>query len=122
MPKKADNTIKAYREIMKGITLEEIIFPSLQSNADKYRKFCKFCHLTYNDSFFQLISKQLLLQQISKTAVDATSYDELQFGRAVVNGLALYEEMFKKYSLEFESKYMPRKDEFDNTKSFESVN
>lgn len=121
MPKKADNIIKLYRELMTGITLEDIKLPVITDS--NYREFCQYANQVYTSPFFELIKKQILLEQVSKTAIDSKSYDELQFGRAVVNGLALVDEVFKKYSNEFEEKFMGKEGgNFDPRKSFESVN
>lgn len=122
MPKKADNVIKLYRELMAGITLEDVRLPVI-TDGDKYREFCRYCNEVYTNEFFNLIKQQILLAQVSTTVIDSNSYEQLQFGRAVVNGLALVEELFKKYSNEFEEKFMNNEGgNFDPSKSFDPVN
>lgn len=121
MPRKTDNTIKLYRELMKGITLEEVNLPKQDKNPEEYREFCRYANMVYTNPYFELIRRQILLTQVSKTLLDSTCHEETQFGRAVVNGLALVEEIFKTYSLEFEAKFLVRKEDFNPSKGFESV-
>lgn len=121
MAKKANNVIKLYRELMNGITLEDIKLPT-PADGDTYREFCRYCDQVYTNDFFEMIKKQMLLAQVSKTAIDSRDYDEVQFGRAAINGLALVEEIFKKYSLEFEEKFSGKTGgDFDPNSSFDSV-
>lgn len=120
MPKKADTIIKLYRELMSGVTLEEVKLPTI-TDGDEYKKFCSYCDSVYSNPYFDLIKKQLLLAQVSKTAIDSKSYDEVQFGRAVINGLSLVDEIFGKYSREFNEKFNQNKEDFDSNRGFSSV-
>jgi len=121
MPKKANNTIKLYRELMAGITLEDVKLPTIQ-DGDKYRDFCRYCDEVYTNDFFELIRKEMLFAQVSKTAIDSQDVDQLQFGRAVINGLALVDEIFKKYSMDFQEKFLGKGEEdFNPNDSFNQV-
>jgi len=121
MPKKTDNIIKLYRELLNGIVLEEVVFPKLDRDPEEYRNFVQFCDQVYTNQFFQMIVKNITHKQVEKNGLDSKSYEELQFGRATVNGIALFEELFKKYSLEFQEKFGGNIDRFNPNKGFSSV-
>jgi len=121
MAKKADLVKNIHEGLMAGVTLEEVDLPKQDKDPEEYRKFCRYANMMYTDPFFDLIKKQILLAQISRTAIDSTSYEEVQYGRAVIHGLALFEEIFKKYSLLFESQFQTESKAFDPGKGFESV-
>lgn len=119
--KKIKNPRDLYRDLMTGITLQDVQLPSMIKDPEEYRKFCKYCNNVYTSPEFKLIESQLMLAQISKTAIDSTDAEQLNFGRAVLNGLALVSELFKKYSQEFEENFTGQHADFDEGKSFESV-
>lgn len=121
MPKKTDNVIKLYRELMKGITLEDINLPKQNVNPEEHKRFCIYANMVYTNPYFELIKKQILLAQVTKTTLDSTCHEETQFGRAVINGMAVWEQVFEQYSQEFEDKYMIKNEDFNPHKGFESV-
>lgn len=121
MPKKkTDNVINLYRELMKGITLQDVKLPVMQ-DGNIYRDFCQYCNQVFTSPFFETLKRSVTLTQVEKTGLDSTCHEETQFGRATINGVALWEEIFKKYSKEFEDKFMGNRGDFNPNRTFNSV-
>jgi len=120
---KPDNVIKLYRELLNGTSPEEVALPTLQADADEYRKFCLYCNRVYSDPFFELLRKALVQVQVFKTALDSADYEQVSFGRATVHGIALWEEMFKFYSNEWDIKFSGKEEnaDFNSSRGFQSV-
>jgi len=116
--KKADNVIKLYKELMSGITVEDSKLPSLQENPEQYRKFCSFANEMYSNPFFLELQNHLIRKQLEKTVIEARDYEATQFGRAIVVGVLLWNEVFKTYSDEFESKFLTPEEGFNPNKIF----
>lgn len=122
MPKKINRTLDYYRKALDGITVEEITFPTLDGNPEEFRKFLAYCDDVFRNPYFQQIRKHLMFEQQQKTLLDARDEESWIFGRAVVASVLLWEDIFKKYSDEFQDKFVtkPRKD-FNPYSSFEKV-
>jgi len=119
--------IDLYRVLLKGIKLEDLDFPE-RLEPEQYKDFCAYCYTTYNSlmrsnnqPFLQYVVRNVTLKQVEKTGLDARDYNELSFGRATVNGVALLVEFFGQYAREYESKFMTNLKAFDEHRRFEPL-
>lgn len=106
---------------MAGVTIEDVTLPTLQVNADEYRKFCQYANQVFTNPFFELLRKELVNKQLEKTCLEARDYEATQFGRATISGVLLWEEIFNEYSLQFESQFLKKNKDFNPSKGFESI-
>lgn len=121
MPKKIDKTLEYYRKALNGITIGEVNFPVLDGSPEDYRKFVAFCNDMYKNPFFRLIRDHLLNEQRTKTLQESLDSESLNYGRAVIASILFWEDVFKKYSDEYEDKFTVNTENFDPRRSFESV-
>ena len=74
-----------------------------------------------NQPYLQYIVKNVTHKQQERTALDSRDYNEVQFGRATVNGIALLIDFLGKYAREYETRFMQNVESFDQHRSFEPL-
>ena len=103
-----------------GISLEEIEeFSNLTANDE--REFLSWCNSVFNNPWFSRLIKRLIYDQKTRTFDEATTQEQLQFGRALALGIDFVSKAFRQYSVEFDSKYGQKKPEFDRNKMINRV-
>ena len=103
------------------VSVEDVVLPSIQNNPEEYRKFCEYANSVFTNPFYELLRKDLVNTQMTNTVMDSRDYEAVQFGRATIAGILLWEEIFKKYSLQFEAKFLEKPADFNPSKGFQSV-
>lgn len=109
------------RALLGGISASDITLPALQVNPDEYRKFCQYANQVFTNPFYDLLKQELVNQQLIKTVLDARDHEQEEFGRATITGILLWEDIFNKYSLEFEARFLEKPEDFNPNKGFQSV-
>lgn len=90
------------RSQMKGIDLNDIYLEELPE--DEYREMLKDLYrLKTNKGFFKLIN-EISNKQVFKIAVETQNMEQVNYGRALINGLTLLKEAIEKYNAIYESK------------------
>ena len=119
--------IDLYRVLMEGIKLDDLTFPD-RLDEQEYKDFCAYCHQVFtsmmkatNQPYLQYIVKNVTHKQQERTALDSRDYNEVQFGRATVNGIALLIDFLGKYAREYETRFMQNVESFDQHRSFEPL-
>jgi hypothetical protein len=115
------NSRDLMRELLGGLKLSDIrpLHDLEKVDIESHKKLCQFCFQMVSNPFFQMIGKDLTLQTLQHVAVGTKDFQEDLFNRATINGIQLVGETLEKYAKEWQTKYMPREQEFDPHRSFE---
>lgn len=119
-PTNHDNLISLYRELLKTVDLEHVVFAD-QLQGDDRRDFCKFCNEVANNIFFEQIIQGFFHSQAMMTADEATTSEHYYNAKLTLNGMHLLRQYFRKYSNVYEKEYLSEPVKFDPHRSFEPV-
>lgn len=112
--------LELIREILGGITLASIKHAESLEGQERL-EFCKYAFFVCRSPHFKTLMESIYYGQVMFTALKASNYDEVSFGRATANGIKLMKEFFEKYANEYETNYLQPKERFDPNKAFASV-